>query len=99
MLDENFNIIRQELVERGYKIISVARSLKGKHHLILTYDELQTEKFGLLKSYTIHDYTGTSSRGQFDEGKNLKEAKQKFKFHIDEWNRYNTSLGKLKEVK
>jgi hypothetical protein len=95
----NVNKIIGELKEDNHKIIAIAKSKGDKHHLILTSDTIKLNSGGVKTFYNIIDYEHNSQRGSFDGGESLEEAKLKFKEHIKDWNRLNTSLGKLYVVR
>jgi len=85
-------------------IVNIAKSKKEKHVSTLIYSELKTERFGLLKEYRILDYqymgSGYSLRGSFSCGfdKDREQALSEFNDYVNNWNKFNIKLGKLKIV-
>ena len=96
IMSKTLTRILNELRSDGKKPLDVAKSLKNKHHLVLVDDSFKTTDGRKITSFSILVYDDLSKRGSFNAGESREEANIKFVEKVRDWNKYNSSLGKLK---
>lgn len=76
-------------------VVKYAQSKKGKYTVILWKEDC---KINDKIYYTMKQYDYSTQRESYGCGFIEKEAIKKFNIYIENWNKYNKTLGKLYEL-
>lgn len=96
---DNLTKIKKDLKDDDKKILKIAKTAKGKNHLVLAKNKpIKTVYGNTITFYDIIDYENGIYRGSTDET-TLSEAKKNFYNEVKAWNKYNTQKGKLRIIK